>query len=61
MQQCIAENICGEPISHGDYWSAAAGRSINKRYGVLFKAVFYDADQHATDTTKFWIMFTANY
>ena len=39
----------------------AAGRSINKRYGVLFKAAFYNADQHATDTTKFWIMFTANY
>jgi hypothetical protein len=39
----------------------AAGRSLGKGYGVLFKAAFYNADQHATDTTKFWIMFTANY
>jgi hypothetical protein len=39
----------------------SAGRKLDDRYGVLFKAAFYDADQHATDTTKFWIMLTGNY
>jgi len=39
----------------------AAGRKLGDRYGLLFKAAMYDADQHATDTTKFWIMLTANY
>lgn len=39
----------------------SAGRKLGDRYGLLFKAAIYDADQHATDTTKFWIMLTANY
>ena len=39
----------------------AVGRSLGNGYGVLFKAAFYDADQHATDTSKIWIMLTANY
>ena len=39
----------------------SAGRSIGDHYSVLFKAAFYDADQHASDTNKIWIMLTANY
>lgn len=39
----------------------SAGRSLGNGYGVLLKAAFYNADQHATDTNKFWIMFTGNY
>lgn len=39
----------------------SAGRNLGDRYGVLFKAALYDADAHATDTTKFWIMLTAAY
>ena len=39
----------------------SAGRPFSERYGILFKAAFYDADQHAADTTKFWIMVTGNY
>ena len=39
----------------------SAGRSFGDRYGLLFKAALYDADQHATDTSKFWIMFTGKY
>ena len=39
----------------------SAGRKLGDRYSLLFKAAMYDADQHATDTTKFWIMLTANY
>jgi hypothetical protein len=39
----------------------SAGRKLNDQYGILFKAAFYDADLHAADTTKFWIMVTGNY
>jgi hypothetical protein len=39
----------------------SAGRSLGNGYGVLFKAAFYDADQHATDTNKFWVMLTGSY
>lgn len=39
----------------------SAGRSLGDRYGVLLKAALYNADQHATDTNKFWIMLTGNY
>ena len=39
----------------------SAARAISDRYGVLLKAAFYDADQFATDTNKFWVMFTARY
>lgn len=39
----------------------SAGRSLGDRYGLLLKAALYDADQHATDTNKFWIMLTASY
>ena len=46
---------------YGSEIDFAAARSLGDRYGVLFKAAFYDADQHATDTSKFWIMLTANY
>jgi hypothetical protein len=48
-------------VDYGSEIDIAAGRSLGDRYGVLFKAAFYDADQHATDTSKFWIMLTANY
>jgi len=46
---------------YGSEFDLAAGHSLGDRYGVLFKAAFYDADQYATDTSKFWIMLTANY
>ena len=39
----------------------AAGGKFGDRNGRLFKAAMYDADRHTTDTTKFWIMLTANY
>jgi hypothetical protein len=45
----------------GSELDLSVGRSFGDNYGLLFKAAFYDADQHATDTTKFWIMFTGNY
>jgi hypothetical protein len=45
----------------GNEIDLSANRSLGDRYAVLFKAAFYDADQHATDTNIFWIMLTANY
>jgi hypothetical protein len=45
----------------GTEFDVSAGRKLGDRYGVLFKAAFYDADQHASDTTKYWIMLTASY
>jgi hypothetical protein len=49
----------------GDYGSEfdlSAGTKLAKNYGVLFKGAFFSSDSASyTDTTKFWIMFTANY
>ena len=39
----------------------SVGRSLGERYGILFKAALYDAEQHRTDTNKYWVMLTANY
>ena len=39
----------------------SAGRSLGNGYGLLLKAAFYDADQWATDTNKFWVMVTGSY
>ncbi len=39
----------------------SVGRSLGDRYSVMFKAALYDADLHATDINKFWIMFTGSY
>lgn len=39
----------------------SAGRSLGDRYGILLKGAFYNADQWATDTNKYWIMLTGSY
>ncbi|MGI9203690.1 MAG: alginate export family protein [Woeseiaceae bacterium] len=39
----------------------SAARAFGDRYGLLLKGAFYNADQFATDTNKFWVMFTARY
>jgi len=45
----------------GTEFNISAGRSLGDRYSILLKGAFYDADQWATDTSKFWIMLTGNY
>lgn len=45
----------------GTEFDLSAGRSLKDRYGLLFKAAFYDADQFSFDTRKFWVMFTGSY
>lgn len=39
----------------------SAGRSLGNGYGLLLKGAFYNADQWATDTNKFWVMVTGSY
>jgi len=46
---------------YGTEFDISAGRKLGDRYGLLLKAAFYDADQHATDTNKLWLMLTANF
>lgn len=47
---------------YGTEFDISAARKFNKRYGILFKGAFFDGDDPAfADTSKFWIMFTANY
>lgn len=48
---------------YGTEFDFAVGRSLGKRYGVLFKGAFFSTDAPASydDTTKFWVMLTANY
>jgi len=45
----------------GAEFDLSAGRKLGDRYGILLKAAFYDADQHASDTTKLWVMLTGDY
>ncbi|MFO1078923.1 MAG: hypothetical protein U1E73_14465 [Planctomycetota bacterium] len=45
--------------SYGSEWNASIGRTFAKRYEVLAKFADYQADGFATDTTKWWLMFTA--
>ncbi len=48
----------------GDYgteFDLSAGTKISENYGILFKGAFFSTDSSYSDTSKFWIMFTANY
>ena len=46
----------------GSEFDLSAGRSLGDRYGVLFKGAFFSSDSDSyDDTSKFWIMLTANY
>lgn len=46
----------------GTEFDVSAGTKLNDNYSILFKGAFFSSDSLAyDDTTKFWIMFTANY
>ena len=46
----------------GTEFDVSAARALTGNYSVLFKGAFFDSDSPAyDDTTKFWIMFSANY
>ena len=47
---------------YGTEFDVAAGTKISENYGVLFKGAFFSGEPDGiADTSKFWIMFTANY
>ncbi|KGK00622.1 alginate export family protein [Thalassotalea sp. ND16A] len=45
----------------GTEFNIAAGYKFNKQVSGLLKAASYSADDHATDTTKIWLMLSANF
>ena len=47
--------------SYGTEWDLLAKKTFAKRYAVTLKYANYDADSHATDTEKLWIMLSANF
>jgi hypothetical protein len=49
--------------SYGSEWDASAGYKFGekKRYEALLKFADYQADEFATDTTKFWLQFNATF
>ncbi|MDN3651894.1 alginate export family protein [Thalassotalea ponticola] len=46
---------------YGDEVNFSAAYAFNKRYSVLAKAAHYNADDLASDTSKFWLMFSAQF
>lgn len=45
----------------GDEIDVSAAWQVAQRYGVMLKAARYDADTFADDTTKLWLMLTADF
>ena len=46
----------------GNEWDGSIGRKFAERYGILFKAAFFDTDSLAYgDTTKYWVQLTADF
>lgn len=47
----------------GNEFDLSASRKLSDRYSLLLKGALFSADSGAavTDTTKFWVMFSANY
>lgn len=45
----------------GGEFDVAIGHKVNKHVSLLLKGAFYNADTHATDTTKVWFMVSANF
>jgi hypothetical protein len=47
---------------YGNEFDVSAARSLGERYGLLVKGAFFSTDSPSyDDTSKFWIMLTANY
>ncbi len=47
--------------SYGDEFDAVVSKGLNKYLTAAVKAAFYNADEYATDTTKFWFMLSARF
>ena len=49
-------------IDYGTEFDLSAGTKLTDNYGILFKGAFFSGETGGIpDTSKFWIMFTANY
>ena len=49
-------------VDYGTEFDLSAGTKVSDNYGVLFKGAFFSGETGGiADTSKFWIMFTANY
>ena len=49
-------------IDYGTEFDVAAATKLTDNYGILFKGAFFSGEPDGIpDTSKFWIMFTANY
>ncbi len=46
---------------YGTEFDAVVSKGLNKYLTAMVKAAFYNADQYATDTTKFWFMLSAKF
>jgi hypothetical protein len=47
---------------YGTEFDVSAATSLGKNYALLLKAAFFSGDSPTyPDTTKFWVMLTANY
>ncbi len=57
----FAADIGGD--GYGDEFDVSASRKFTDRYGLLLKGAFFSADSGSafTDTTKLWVMLTAEY
>jgi hypothetical protein len=49
--------------SYGSEFDASIGRKFAEKYGVLFKAAFFDGKDSSPfpDTTKVWVQLTADF
>ncbi|MDH3644953.1 MAG: alginate export family protein [Gammaproteobacteria bacterium] len=47
--------------SYGDEIDASLQWKFGEHYGLLLKLAHYSADSFATDTKKYWVMFTAGF
>ena len=41
---------------YGSEVNVSVARDVGERWNLLFKLAHYSADEHASDTTKFWVM-----
>ena len=48
-------------LNYGSEWDISWNYKFNNHYSLLAKAARYDADDFSTDTTKLWLMFSANF
>jgi len=61
--QAIYHDFSAEDSSRnlGDEIDLSVAKKVNEHLSLLFKAAFYNADTHASDTTKLWFMMSSQF